>query len=125
MTFSLQIWKDGSKKKEENCKILLQCSFILEIILSSAVPSNGEELSYAETSSNFLCVTNRTESTRDGKKAEEKELPDGTKQKATLFNNLFFYSYKNVYCTISLIYISSSLLRTFSDVYYNPLQGQV
>lgn len=103
----------------------MQCSFILEIILSSAVPYNVEELSYVGTSSNSLCVTNRTESTRDGKKAEEKELPDGTKQKATLFNNLVFFSYKNVYCTISLIYISSSLLRTFSDVYCNPLQGQV
>ena len=104
MTFSLQTWKGGSKKKEENCKILLQCSFILEIILSSAVPSNGEQLSYAGTSSNFLCVTNRTESTRDGKKAEEKELPDGTKQKVTLFNNLFFFLIK-MYTVLSLWFI--------------------
>lgn len=39
-------------------------------------------------------------------------------------NDLVFSS-KNIYCTIPLIHISSPLLRTFSEVYSDPLQGQV
>lgn len=62
---------------------------------------------------------------RDGRKAEEKELPDGAKQKTTALAICFFFPPKNVYCTISLTYISFAPLRTFSEMYSDPLQGQV
>ena len=125
LTFSFKQEKMDPRKREENGpEVLLQRSFFLEITLGSAVPSKVRELSYVGTSSSSLCIANRTESMRDGRKPEEKEFPDDTKQKAAAFNNLFFSS-KNIYCTIPLIHISSPLLRTFSEVYSDPLQGQV
>lgn len=59
------------------------------------------------------------------RKLRKKSSQMAPNKKQNYLTICFLFSYKNVYCTISLIYISSSLLRTFSDVYSNPLQGQV